>query len=820
MNNLIYRTSVGVLKGALLLTVSLPSHAALEEIVVVAQKREQNLQDVPVAVTALSGAQLTELGVTDVFDMQQSTPGLIVDQNQTATTSNFIIRGVGTSAQNFGLESSVGLYVDGVYQSRQSSMINEMVDMERVEVLRGPQGTLFGRNSPSGALLMQSVAPSHESSGFIDLTVGNFGLRTLSGAVGGSLIEDVLAYRVTGFNTERDGYADALGVANNVINDRNRHGFRAQLLYTPNDDVSVRFIADYSEVDEVCCGAATVRNNFFAVNGAPLSDSLLSALRIPVVSQDRVFDDVMRVNELPASQNENKGVSAEINWDLNNGGTFTSITSIRSFDSVDVTDVDFSAAQLFNNRRGGNSDVMTQEIRFTNNGDKLNYIVGAYYYQQDLDSTSFFDLGPNFTQLIGQNPNISAIVGGLNGLSAATGGAFPRVAAPFAQNAFSSDVFMQEHEAWAVFGQLDYQLTDALTLTAGLRFTKEQKDLTGRFTQSAIGPAADFTAIGTNLVLAGLGLAAPNPALYAPMYRPGWGHSVTPIIAPRPDVAATLDDDQVTGTLKLSWFANETTLVYASFGTGYKSGGTNTDRISVNQNPIFDAETSESFEVGIKAEFPDQNLRANTALYYSTVDDFQTNSFAGGGFNLSNASQLEAQGLELEVVWDPMDDLSFSAGYAYTDTTYKTHLNANCWIATPLLSGQQDPGASAGNAFCDRSGDRVNPVPEHFFTISATKTFPIGSDKVSYVHADYNYRSDAVMDGNADPIKLQDGYGLFNVRVGVSWFDSDIDISIWARNLFDEDYLGTHFDVPLQDGKVNAYMREPRTFGASLKKNF
>ena len=819
MNNFMYRLAMTALGGVVLST-TMVVQAALEEIVVVAQKREQSMQDVPVAVTAITGTQLAELGITDVFDLQQSTPGLIVDQNQTATTANFSIRGIGTSAQNFGLESSVGLYVDGVYQSRQSSMINEMVDIERVEVLRGPQGTLFGRNTPSGAVLLQTVAPSHESSGFVDLTVGNLGLRTASAAVGGSLVDDVLAYRVTGFTTDRDGHVDALGNGNNIINDRDRYGVRGQLLYTPNDDVSVRVIVDYAEIDELCCGAATVRNNFFAVNGAPLSDSLLTAFGVPLVLENQVFDDVVRVNQLPVSQNENSGISAEINWNFDNGGLFTSITSFRFFDSVDVTDVDFSAAQLFNNQRTGESDVFTQEIRFTNNGDKLNYMVGAYYYQQDLDSTSLFDLGPLFTPLVLANPDIGAIVGGLNGLSALTRGALPRVAAPFLPNAFSRDAFQQEQEAWAVFGQLDYQLTEDLTLTAGLRFTNEQKDVNGVFTQSAVGPAADFTAIGTNLVLAGMGLAAPNPTLYAPMYRPGWGHSATAVIAPRPDVAATLDDDQLTGTLKLSWFANETTMIYASVGTGYKSGGTNTDRILVTQSQLFAAETSESFEIGVKTEFPDQNLRLNAAAYYSTADDFQTNSFAGGGFNLSNAGQLEAQGLELELYWAPTDDLVVSAGYAYNDAIFKTHVNANCWIATPLQTGQQDPGASAGNDFCDRSGDRVNPNPEHFFTVAATKTFPVGNAMSGYLHADYNYRSNANMDGNADPIKLQDGYGLFNARLGLYWIDSDVDVSFWARNLFDEDYLGTHFDVPLQDGKVNAYIREPRTYGVTVRKNF
>ncbi|MBT5031440.1 MAG: TonB-dependent receptor [Proteobacteria bacterium] len=818
MNKFMNRLAMAALGGAILST-TMVVQAALEEIVVVAQKREQSMQDVPVAITALSGAQLAELGITDVFDLQQSTPGLIVEQNQTATTSNFSIRGVGTSGQNFGLESSVGLYVDGVYQSRQSSIINEMVDVKRVEVLRGPQGTLFGRNTPSGAVLLQTVAPDHETTGFIEATAGNKSLRSISAAVGGSLVEDVLAFRLTGYSTDRDGYVDALGIEDDVINDRDRLGVRAQLLYTPNDAVSVRLIADYSEIDDVCCGAATVRNNFFAFNGAPLSDSLLTLLGVPPVSENQVFDDVVRVNQLPVSQNENSGVSAEINWDLDNGGTFTSITSLRSFDSVDVTDVDFSAAQLFNNTRTGESDVFTQEIRFTNNGDKLNYIVGAYYYNQNLDSTSSFDLGPTFNPLLLANPDLAAIVGGLNGLSALTRGAFPRVAAPFGPNAFSHDEFQQDQEAWAIFGQLDYRLTEKLTLTAGLRFTDESKDVNGVFTQSAVGSAADFTAIGTNLVLAGLGLAAPNPALFAPMYRPGWGHSAVPIIAPRPDVAATLEDDQITGTIKLSWFANDTSMLYASYGTGYKSGGTNTDRILVTQSQLFDAETSESFELGIKTEFPNQNLRLNAALYLTTFDDFQTNSFAGGGFNLSNAGEMEAKGLEVELYWAPTDDLVLNAGYAYNDATFKTHERANCWIATPLQTGQADPGDSGGG-FCGRSGDRVRANPEHFFTIAATKTFAVGNSMSAYLHADYNYRSNQFQDGNADPIKLQDGYGLLNASLGVVLEESDINIKLWARNLLDKDYLGSYFDAPLQDGKVNAYIREPHTFGLTVRKNF
>ena len=318
---------LSLVAGVSLAAVPGVSFAEIEEIVVTAQKREQNIQDVPISITAISGAQLEERGITDVFDLQQSAPGLTVQQNQNATTSNFSIRGVGTSGSNFGLESSVGLYVDGVYRARQSSMINEMVDMDRVEVLRGPQGTLFGRNSPSGAVLMHTKAPEHEFGGYISADIGNFDLRSINGAIGGTLVDDVFAYRFTGFSTDRDGYVDDINLGDDEINDRNRQGFRLQLLYTPSDDLSARLIVDHSEIDEACCAAVTVRNNYLvfprnsltgAISPAPSpgTDTLLSLPGIPIdlngdmvpelvipgfggtiVDQSRLFDDEVSFKE-------------------------------------------------------------------------------------------------------------------------------------------------------------------------------------------------------------------------------------------------------------------------------------------------------------------------------------------------------------------------------------------------------------------------------------------------------------------------------------------------------------------------------------------
>jgi len=256
-----YKTKFATVLSTLLIS-SLSMHstaqALLEEVVVTAQKREQNLQDVPVAVSAFSGEMLKQSGVKDMFQLSANAPSLIVQADQTSTSSTFGIRGIFTSSQNFGLESSVGLYVDGVYRARQGSMINNLLDVAGVEVLRGPQGTLFGRNTPAGAVTITSVGPDHEGTGFLEAGVGKYDLLSLSGAKSITLIDQVLAVRATGFAMERDGFIDIVGREKNkddAINNRDRWGGRLQALYTPDEQLSVLVNADYSEVNELCCGA-------------------------------------------------------------------------------------------------------------------------------------------------------------------------------------------------------------------------------------------------------------------------------------------------------------------------------------------------------------------------------------------------------------------------------------------------------------------------------------------------------------------------------------------------------------------------------------
>lgn len=833
----------------------------LEVITVTAQKRIQNLQEVPIAVSAVSGDEMSEAVIKDMYDLQNNVPGLGAFQSQSATNSSFSIRGVGTSSQNFGLESSVGLYVDGVYRARQNSMINNLVDVQAVEVLRGPQGTLFGKNTPSGAILVRTIAPSHDGEdGFVEATVGNFGLVNYSGAASLSAIEDVLAFRVTAFGSQRDGIVDDVNFGDGKINDRNRWGARLQALYTPSDDLSIRLIADYSDIDEVCCGAPVQLSNLQAteIAGKFGSDAVLPALGGTVFAGGNDFyDREVAVSFLPESTMTDKGLSAEINYTINDNYSIVAISAYRNFVSYDNIDTDFTDADLFGTSNDSEQKSFSQEIRLDYTGDNLNFILGAYYFTQDLDLDYSLYTDNSFNPFFMSNFNgaFDPLLAGINQISALTGGAVAPVAEGAPAGTGFDHVAEQEHKSYAIFGQFDYKLTDALTLTAGLRYTDESKELSTRFYEnlpggtefptyfSSIGDPTNPATIVPGTLIYGAGVAGAllgavgagqmspfDPAFQQailPFQTPGWGFkALGATTSDRPDIDETLDDEQVSGTLKLSYKVDDNTLVYLSYGNGYKSGGTNTDRITAGFNPLFEAETSQSYEIGIKKDFVEQNLRINAAAHYTTVDDFQANTFTGNGFNLQNAGDYKISGMELEASWFPTDTVEVNFSYALVNAEYEKFERGNCWNAYTWHTGIVDPGQESTdpanpNPFCNRTGDRPSGEPEDTFVASFKKEFNLSDSIYSYIQFEYSYTGEMVLDGSNDPYAEQDAYDLLNVRYFVNFEEYDLDMVFWGRNVLDEEYINrTNFNTPLQAGKLNAYVTEPATFGITVKKRF
>lgn len=838
--------------------------AFIEEIIVTATKRPEPLQDIAVAVTAVTADALEVSGVEDVYSLQEQVPSLTVGRSQNSTTASFGIRGVFTSSQNFGLESSVGLYVDGVYRSRQSSVITNLVDVEQIEVLRGPQGTLFGKNTPSGAINILTVKPaarvggraSNEPNAFVEVTGGDLGLINISAASNIPLVDDTLALRATVFSAQRDGYVDDVALGSDVINDIDRFGGRLQLYYTPTDRFNLRIIADYSEIDEICCAALTRQDNIFAFGrtgpgGVPIpgTDFVLQTLFGGTTFTGAQFENgIMALNQLPRATNEDSGLSVEFNYDLENS-TLTSISAYRSFDTTDQIDADFSDVDMLTKRNTSEQSSFSQEFRLAGSlGDRVNYVTGVYYFTQDLDADNTLSFGPSFADFFVGDCRLFETVPGfpqptsdqgavaclVDGIAAATAGVpgpplgpgpLPPAADAFVDGGFAREIMLQDHRSWAVFGQMDFNLSDAFRLTVGLRYTKEDKDLNGRFLENALGAPPDLVAIGTEAAIFQADPLTYNPytpsslAAFTPIRQAGWGQYLLDVTRPHADTIATIDDDRVTGTVKLSWFANDSMMFYVSYGTGYKSGGTNTDRINALSNPVFGPETSEAIEIGMKADF--ENSRLNIAVHDTQIDDYQANSFTGLGFNLQNAGAADTQGAEIEWWWSPNDTFTLQAAYTWNTADFENFLGGTCWVATPFHTGQPDPGQTDPNVpVCVRSGGRLPSVPEHNVYLAPNIGFYVGENTRLFIRPEYNYYSDTMTDGNNEPLKLRGSYDIWNLRVGLDFESIDGNLTLWGRNLADEAHYETVFDVPIQDGKLNAYPREPRTWGVTFRKAF
>lgn len=905
------------------------SSAVFEEIVVLATRRAENILDVPVAVSTLSGAQIEQAGIKDVWDLQQNVPGLIIGRSQTSTTSNFNIRSIGSTSNNFGVESSVGLYVDGVYRSRQSSMINDLIDVEAVEVLRGPQGTLFGKNTAAGAISVRTVRPSQDRDAFFDVTYGDFNLVKASAAANIPL-SDNMAFRGTVFSTQRDGIVDDINLGEDLYNDRDRMGARLQLAVNePTDDFNMRIIADYSKIDETCCvamsrvdslylkgalpsvlgglinpldavgsdaGNAFLGGTVFATYNypQPLIDGIIQAGATGnIVTGAKWEDYVTALNTLPVSENEDRGVSLEFNKTLSDAVTLKSISAYRAFETYDDIDADFSDVDLIGRTNTADQSSFSQEFQFTGEfGEGSSWVAGAYYFGQQLDSTTrtSADSLLNVFAKIGQ-PALQELIDGVNALDAGLelaglGALLNPATEPFPAGAYSYDVVKQDHQGYAVFGQLDWSVNDFFTLSAGLRYTDETKDIDATYIQTANGPEPDLgdctfdvtnpfgplgdysggdicvTLTEANIYFApqvpdGMGGIMDNPCYLGgdPNQLGGleifcadldgllagglnsvtepnqaWGLWQFVPFAPRPDVKDTLNDQQLTYTFKTTFFPAESTMLYASYSTGFKAGGTNADRVDIGIPQIFDAETSASIEAGLKGQYGPVQIVAT--IYHTDFKDFQANSFAGGGFILRNAGDLSIKGVELELLWRPTDSTEVSAWYAHNEGKYDKFEEGVGWDAWVLQEGiwmnppQGDPGCSGPvnpsdlPETCSRTGDKLPYNPEDRLFFALTQEFDVGANTTGYIRLEYSSGSEQTTDGDNDPLTLQKDYEIINARLGFNFDNINSSLTLWGRNITDERFYYGSFDIPFSYDKVMSYPSEPATWGVTFRKNF
>jgi iron complex outermembrane receptor protein len=799
-----------------------PSNVA--EIIVTAQKRTQNLQDVPIVVTTVSHQLLQDSGVKDIKDLALLTPGLLVTSTTSETSTTARIRGVGTVGDNPGLESSVGVSIDGVYRSRNGVGFGDLGDVDRIEVLKGPQGTLFGKSTTAGEINIITAAPKFDFGANAEFTVGNYGEYGGSAEVTGPIIADKLAGSLYFADRQRDGYFDVNDGpgpnTNTKDSDRDFYTLRGQLLALPNNNLTLRFIADYSHRDEQCCIAVITRGG--------VSQGLVNALG---GSDGNPADPYARnaySNRPDVQDVTDGGVSLQADYKLPSlNASITSITAYRDSKTTAGFDADFSTADILylpdSDANSTEFRTISQELRFAGTYDKLDYLVGGFYSNESLRDNSSILVGSQFSPYL--SLLFSSLVTGTpdpNFLK--TGLAFPFVGGVnYASGQGSVDQYRQKDDSYAIFTNDTYHLTNKLDVNLGLRYTDDEKVLN---TQSSnIGNGAGCGAANASFGLlppaTAAALAAVNSTLCLPFLSPGYNNFSN---------HQAEGEQEFTGTAKLTYRFDPHLFVYGSYARGYKAGGFNLDRVecTVGQagcapgsaavtTPIrdteFPGEFVNSYEIGEKSTLFDRKLLLNATLFYQEYTGFQLNTFTGLVFVVDSVPEVRSEGIDTDFVWFPVHNLSFQGGLTVADTRYDLD-------AAQLATFQENTG------FLGSKGSRLSLAPLYSASLSGTYRVDLPSDYFLRFNLGMKYSSDYNTGSDLDPGKRQAGYALWNGRVVFAPHDNRWDIELWAENLFDKEYKQVAFDSGFQNvptnstGVLDAFLGAPRTFGVTLRAKY
>ncbi|WP_297514758.1 TonB-dependent receptor [uncultured Caulobacter sp.] len=802
----------------------------VDSIIVTAQKREQNLQDVPVVVTAVGAKLLQDTGVKDIKDLTILTPGLTVTSTSSEASTTARVRGVGTVGDNPGLESSVGVVIDGVYRPRNGVGFGDLGEMERIEVLKGPQGTLFGKNTSAGVINVVTKEPEFNFGANAELTFGNYNAKGAAVSVTGPLAGDKLAGRLYVAGRKRDGYNDVVtgkGPSKRDQDaDQNFYTVRGQLLFLPDDKATFRMIADYSKRDENCCGAVQIRTG-------PTSGvlALVSGQQAVATTADP-FKRVAYSNRGAPATIVDKGVSLQGDIELPHDVTLTSISAIRQWRTDNGQDADFSTADItYRNKDGTNYSqftTYTQELRLAGKTEKFDWLVGAFLADERLATRTNFLFGNDYEQYLGRLLSASAAPGGVPNFIALLTGRAPNTSFTPGQGIY--DRYDQRAKTIALFTNDTWHVTDAFEITAGLRYTSENKKLDTYQTNSdgGIGCGTALTPAGQARI-AGIAGAA-TPTVIGNLCLP-WAN---PLFNGR-GTKQERTDKEWSGTLKASYRFSPEVFTYASFARGYKGGGFNLDRTQSSNGlpsggagvtPIFDtsfpAEFVDSYELGMKNTLFHRTVLLNVSLFQQKFTDFQLNTFLGTSFVVRSIPEVNSKGVDADFLWfTPVHGLTIQSGFTYADTKY----------------GKQPIPNDPGNALALLPGSNLSLAPKYSGSASLTYETPIGGDLKARFNIGGKYSSSYNTGSDLFPPKVQKAYTVVNGRVGLGSADERWTVELWAQNLLNEKYYQVAFNGPLQGSSglsatqktynpaldtitYDAFLGAPRTYGVTLRSKF
>ena len=818
-------------------------------IIVTASKREQTLQETPISVSVTSGETLENAQIRDVLDLQTVTPSLRVSQLQSASATTFIIRGFGNGDNNFGIEPSVGVFIDGVFRSRSAAALSDLNMISRIEVLNGPQSTLFGKNASAGVISVITKEPQYEFGGLVEASYGNYNAMVLRGELTGP-ITDNIAFAVDGSYNRRDGYATIVNLDED-ISDRNRWSARGQLLIEPSADFKIRMIADYGKIDEVCCQVSTLvagptAGAIFGVGGA---------------LDTNFFSYNTFLSQVPRNEVENYGGSIQADWNIG-ALTLTSITAYRELTNFLDQDVDFTSADVVSETRDQAVETFTQELRISSDFDgPINFLLGGFYFDEAISQDSRLTTGADsrlfFDLLAGAGaPGTFSFVESQLGLPQGS---------IFSAGPLTAEQFSMNNEAWSVFGTVDFEPVDGLVFTAGFNYTDDKKNfalaqqsfdelsninlvdafIVGGIAQatmtppSQIGPAqiAAFQAANP-AAFAQIAGAATNPATNALLGLAPFQFQPPFLALPNAVEPGRTADDQFTYLLRASYEISPEVNIYASYSTGFKASSINLSRdsrplaadftpgprrstILAPSSPIRDAglavanlttgsrfagpEEAEVYEIGMKAQW--DGFGFNLALFDQTIEGFQSFLFTGTGFQLNNAGQQSVKGFELDTTINPTDGLVFTFAATYLDALYDS------FTESPVG---------------DLSGLRPGGIPEWSLATSATYTHEFGNSGNRLLsRVDYSHESNTAINNGLPTFNaalgntrlFQREVNLVNASM-ILQLDNGLEIGAWARNLLDDQYIITVFDGVAQSGTVSGYPSQPRTYGGLVRFKF
>lgn len=754
----------------------------IEEVTVYAQKRSEGSQDVPLALTVLSGDFVRDTGILNIEGLTDLSPSVSFDTAQSWQNSSLKIRGIGTFGNTRSFEGAVGVFVDDVYRARSGMALADLLDVSSIEILRGPQTTLFGKNTVAGAIAVRSNRPEPgERYADVGIRAGNLDGLYANVAVNAPLSE-ALTLRLAANSSQRD----ALFVSPDTgdgYDEIDRHGLRAQLLLMPTDDWEMLLVADSARSDAACCwGSAQVFNGpvtplietYSALNG-------FTFVPAPLAEQNRSET----LNRRPRELVLDSGVAAHTRWDINDSWSFRSVTAYRDWENSQLNaDPDFVPADIFILDEPAEIETFSHELNLNYASDQVDVLLGVYYSREKYFSERSAETGTDADNYL--NALISAGQGAVACLPPLVSSdcLFPvGIGALLPTGEFTREVYDQHSSGYAIFTHASVPVSDSWQLTAGLRYDVIDKE-------GGVNNLFWYDSAVARAALAAGGLPDDGTARNG-LDLVGTFNS--------PSFTAATRDTPLTGMLQLQFELGDLGIAYGGYHRGFKAGGVNLFREGAITNTTYAPEFADSFEVGAKLDYWNGRARSNVAAFHTRFTDLQINFFTGLEFRTENTGEASSRGLEVENTFQVSDNLRLELAATYLKSRFDEILN-------PFLSylvGRDTPRAPRWAAV---AGGRYE--------------WALSQDRRLFVRGSASYTGSHYVGADVVAEPKADSYVIADASFGLSGNNDRWEASIWCSNCFDQSYRTIYFNSTFQPGSFNAYLNDPRQYGAALRMRF